>query len=110
MYWNTHADGSMTRKLVEDWSDEERALDARHKAFLKEADALGYTFRLNTDTLTWVGDLCELRRLEAVNAQLLEALKKIAAIENQMYGLDWEEIDEARGIARAAIAAAKGEA
>ena len=50
----------------------------------------------------------ELRRLSAVEAQrdaLLEALKKIAAIENKPVGLDWEEIEEARGIATAAIQA-----
>lgn len=53
LYFNKHADGVMTRKLVEDWTDEERALDLRHKAFLKEAEALGYVVRLNTDTLKW---------------------------------------------------------
>ncbi len=55
LYWHKHPDGSMTRKLVEDWTDEERALHARHEAFLKEADALGYVFRLNTDSFKWVG-------------------------------------------------------
>jgi hypothetical protein len=50
----------------------------------------------------------ELRRLHALNAELLEALKKIAAIEDQMYGPDWEEIEEARDIASAAIAKAEG--
>jgi hypothetical protein len=39
-----------------------------------------------------------------MNAGLLEALLKIAAIENQMHGPDWGEIDEARAIARAALA------
>ena len=53
MYWNTHPDGSMTRKLVADWSEEEKALDLRHKAFLKEAEELGYVVRLNTATLKW---------------------------------------------------------
>ena len=53
MYFNEHPDGSITRKLVEDWTDEEKALDLRHKAFLKEAKALGYATRLNTDTLKW---------------------------------------------------------
>ena len=36
---------------------------------------------------------------------LREALTKIAAIEDQMYGADWEEIEEAREIANAALAA-----
>ena len=53
MYFNKHPDGSSTRKLVEDWTDEEKALDLRHKAFLKEAEELGYVVRLNTDTLKW---------------------------------------------------------
>lgn len=35
--------------------------------------------------------------------ELLEALTKIAAIEDKQFGHDWEEIEEARGIARAAI-------
>lgn len=35
--------------------------------------------------------------------ELLEALKRIAAIENSMYGQDWDEIDKARRIANAAI-------
>lgn len=55
LYWHKHPDGSMTRKLVDDWTDEERSLHARHEAFLKEANALGYVFRLDTDSLKWVG-------------------------------------------------------
>lgn len=39
---------------------------------------------------------------------LREALEKIVAIENQMYGPDWEEIDAARLIARAALASTAG--
>ncbi len=34
----------------------------------------------------------------------LEALTRIAAIENKMSGGDWDEIEEARAIARAALA------
>jgi hypothetical protein len=41
------------------------------------------------------------------DAARLDALKKIAAIENKMVGSDWEEIEEARSIANAAILAAK---
>jgi hypothetical protein len=41
------------------------------------------------------------------DAALLEALRKIAAIENKMYGGDWDEIEEARSIASIAILAAK---
>lgn len=53
-FWSYHPDGSMTRKLVQDWTDEEKQLHARHEAFLKEADALGYVIRLDTDTLKWI--------------------------------------------------------
>ena len=55
MYFDTHPDGSMTRKLKEDWTDEEKTLFERHQAFLKEAEALGYVFRLDVDTQAWVG-------------------------------------------------------
>jgi hypothetical protein len=47
------------------------------------------------------------RQLVDLNAELLEALRKIAAIKNQMYGGDWEEIEEAREIANSAIAKAE---
>ena len=45
----------------------------------------------------------ELLRLEAANAELLEALKKISAIELQMYGPDWAEIQSAQDVANDAI-------
>lgn len=54
-----------------------------------------------------VSQEAELRRLDRVNAQLLEALQKIAAIKDEMYGSDWAEITQARDIANAAIDAAK---
>ena len=82
---------------------------------LRLADELDYvTYGIRDVSTTRVMDKAsdELRRLAAAEAQrdaLLEALKKIAAIENRMFGSDWEEIDEAREIARAAIAAAEGE-
>jgi chromosome segregation ATPase len=38
------------------------------------------------------------------NERLRAALQKITEIENRQYGPDWEEIDEARGIASEAIA------
>lgn len=41
---------------------------------------------------------------------LQAALKRIAAIENKDYGTDWEEIEEARAIAQAAIAQTGGAA
>ena len=41
--------------------------------------------------------------LETANAELLDALEKIRAIELQMYGPDWEEINIAKEIAAAAI-------
>lgn len=39
--------------------------------------------------------------------ELEGALRKISAIEDQMYGADWEEIEEARGIADAALSKAR---
>ena len=51
----------------------------------------------------------EIMNLEALLRQALEALQKIAAIENKEWGAEWEEIEEAREIARAAIAKATGE-
>jgi len=41
--------------------------------------------------------------LAASHQRLKEALERIAAIEDRMVGGDWEEIEEARGIARAAL-------
>ena len=51
----------------------------------------------------------ELRRLHEVNQELLKALKEIANIPDLEWGTDWEEIEQARGIARAAILKATGE-
>lgn len=45
----------------------------------------------------------------AQRKELLGALEKIAAIEDGYYCGDWDEIEEAREIARAAIAKAKSE-
>lgn len=42
------------------------------------------------------------------DAALIKALEQIASIEDKMVGGDWEEIDEARIIARAALSGAKG--
>jgi hypothetical protein len=53
LYWDVHPDGSMTRKLVKDWDEEEKALFEREQAFLREATALGYVVRLNVDTQKW---------------------------------------------------------
>jgi hypothetical protein len=51
----------------------------------------------------------ELRRLEAVNAQLLKALEFIADRQNLMFA-ECSDAEEIIDVARAAIAAAKGEA
>lgn len=48
--------------------------------------------------------LAYVRELEKDAGRYRQALEEIAFIENQMYGPDWEEIDKARDIARAAIA------
>jgi hypothetical protein len=47
-------------------------------------------------------------RREWQRDELLEALRQIAKIGNQPYGTDYEEIDKAREIARAAIAKVEG--
>lgn len=47
----------------------------------------------------------EIDSLTAENAKLREALEKIAAVENRYNCGDWDEIEEARGIARAALKA-----
>lgn len=44
-----------------------------------------------------------IRQLLQQRAELLEALKKIAAIPNNDFGSDWEEIEEARTISMMAI-------
>jgi hypothetical protein len=43
------------------------------------------------------------RFLVEANKKLVEALKAVAAIEDKMYGGDWDEIEEARNIACAAL-------
>jgi hypothetical protein len=47
-------------------------------------------------------------RLICAAPDLLAALKQIAAIEDKMNGGDWDEIEDARQIAQAAIAKAEG--
>lgn len=41
--------------------------------------------------------------LQATNAKMRQALERIAAIENRHHGGDWDEIEEAREIARQAL-------
>ena len=55
MYWQKHPDGCISRKLMKDWNEEEKALHARHGAMVKEAEALGYVFSFDGDTLKWIG-------------------------------------------------------
>lgn len=45
----------------------------------------------------------ELRRLSNLNAELIQALKNIYAIQNKEFGGEWEEIGEARNIALQAL-------
>ena len=51
----------------------------------------------------------DVRRLHSLNAELVDALTQIASIEDQPFGLDWEEIAEARKIANKAIAKAEAQ-
>lgn len=53
--------------------------------------------------------LLGLKRGQENCAELVKALKQIAAIQDQMFGSDWEEIEEARTIARAALSKFQGE-
>lgn len=46
----------------------------------------------------------EISRLRDTQRVLVEALRKIVAIDDKMFGGDWDEIEEARAIAREAIA------
>ena len=55
MFWQKHPDGCISRKLMKDWNEEEKALHARHGAMVKEACALGYVFSFDRDTLKWIG-------------------------------------------------------
>lgn len=48
-------------------------------------------------------------RLEASVENAIKALQEIANIPNAMSGSDWDEIETAREIARAALAQVKGE-
>jgi hypothetical protein len=50
-----------------------------------------------------------LHKAEARARELEQALEQIAAIEDQMVGSDWEEIEQARTISRTALAARKEE-
>jgi len=50
----------------------------------------------------------ECNRLEIERDELLVALKQISAIENLDWGSDWEEIEQAREIANAAIKKVEG--
>ena len=76
---------------------------------LRLADELEVITRMGLATKLEGQSILELRRLQSVNAALLDALNRIASIELQMYGGDWDEIKEAKAIAKAAIAKATGE-
>ena len=50
------------------------------------------------------------RQLLEQRDALADALQRIEAIEDKMFGGEWDEIIEARAVARAALALVKGEA
>lgn len=50
----------------------------------------------------------DIERLAAIASEPLSALHRIAAIEDELIGGDWDEIEQARIIAREAIAKSKG--
>jgi len=74
---------------------------------LRLADKLEDIPAFDGHWLTVNNAAAELRRLHSVNAELLDALNRIASIELQMNGGDWDEITEAQAIAEAAIAKAQ---
>lgn len=55
-------------------------------------------------------DLEQFRKCQDENKRLREALEKINAIKNKMEGGDWDEIEEARDIAKSALDGNGGEA
>jgi hypothetical protein len=52
-------------------------------------------------------DKDEITRLTKQRDELVAALEKIAAIEDKLFGGDWDEIEEAREFANQALAAVK---
>jgi dsDNA-specific endonuclease/ATPase MutS2 len=83
------------------------ALTNRHGVESFEGDAANELRRLHEAhdwQYTMAGErLRRIEKLEDQNHALLEALKQISAIEDLEWGGDWEEIDQAREIANAAI-------
>ena len=78
MFWQKHPDGCISRKLMKDWNEEEKALHARHGAFVKEAGALGYVFSFDSDTLKWIGRFAPERPwVGLTDEDCLESLKAV---------------------------------
>jgi hypothetical protein len=77
-----------------------------------DKDGRHFIFRINKPVISEGETLAPLYthppRREQQRDELLEALRQIAKIGNQPYGTDYEEIDKAREIARAAIAKVEG--
>ena len=102
------------RKAFEDGQEygyDEGLEDSRARAERAEA----YIEKLKIDVSGFkgtIGELIDRVHVEMARAEkaeraldgLLEACERIAAIENRPVGGDWDEIEEARAIARAAIA------
>lgn len=68
--------------------------------------------RITIQGQTWarVTDIhADQQEIMRINNELLSALQAVLEIENEQYGSDYEEIDRARSIARAAIARAAGQ-
>lgn len=84
-------DGYITRNVC-------RMDSSTMSAFSQKANA-AYIAAANPDAIL---------KLLAINAELVEALKKISAIELKEFGADWEEIEEAQDIAYATLAKAEG--
>lgn len=80
--------------------------DHPHDAFLRYGsaqlaiEALGTPAKRDAFESEYDRLRTENKALAASHQRLKEALERIAAIEDRMVGGDWEEIEEARGIAR----------
>lgn len=86
MFWQKHPDGCISRKLMKDWNEEEKALHARHGAMVKEAAALGYVFRFDSDTLKWIGRFAPERPWVGLTESEIEEIAEFHGLNCMSYG------------------------
>jgi len=71
----------------------------------QHADKVAEAYESTQENLRAIGDAID-QQQQTIDA-LVAALRRIATIENSLHGDDWCEIEAARTIARAALAAAE---